>query len=172
MAQRLVRKICQECRVEYSPKQGELKKAGVDWGGRKLYRGKGCPSCSGSGYSGRVGIFEVMSVNGKIRNLIANDAPERELVRVASEAGMVPLHLDGLKKVSSGLTTLEELTRVVYMSKEDLHGDCPSCGQPLPASAAECPHCGERTERRVCPSCSKERRPEWIACPYCAVRFD
>jgi type IV pilus assembly protein PilB len=171
VAQRLVRKICAECRVEYSPKQGELKKAGVNWSGRKLYRGEGCPSCSGSGYSGRVGIFEVLPVNGKIKNLIALDAPERELIKAASEAGMTPLHLDGLKKVSSGLTTLEELTRVIYMSKDDPLRDCPSCGNPVAADAGQCQHCGARMSS-VCPSCSKERRPEWIACPYCAVKFE
>ncbi|MBI5588374.1 MAG: Flp pilus assembly complex ATPase component TadA, partial [Deltaproteobacteria bacterium] len=171
VAQRLVRKICEGCRAEYAPGQDELKKAGVKWSGKKLYRGEGCQACSGSGYSGRIGIFEVLPVNGKIKNLIANDAPERELIKAASEAGMTPIHIDGLKKVASGLTTLEELTRVIYLSKDDSHRECASCGKPVVADTEYCPECGSRVTN-ICPSCERQRQPEWIACPYCALRFD
>ncbi|MBI5644018.1 MAG: Flp pilus assembly complex ATPase component TadA [Deltaproteobacteria bacterium] len=174
VAQRLVRTICLNCKEEYTTGHDELNKAGVKWPpGKKLYRGAGCGGCGGTGYSGRTGIYEVFRVNTKIRGLISADAPESEIRNAAKEAGMVPIHVDGMKKVAGGVTTLEELTRVIYLSREEdvnREGVCPSCLKPFPHGSGACPHCGQVFSNK-CHSCGKSRMPEWIACPFCTSRF-
>lgn len=174
VAQRLVRVICQNCKEEYAPSLDEIKRAGIRWSGKnRLYRGLGCKDCGGSGYSGRTGIFEVLPVNNRIKGLINADAPEQEILKAAVEAGMTPLHLDGLKKVAAGITSLDELTRVIYLSKEDEARErvCPSCLKGMPAGSEACPHCGALV-KKDCPSCGKARSQDWIICPYCAERFE
>lgn len=173
LAQRLVRKICNYCKESYTPGEEELRKAGLKWtGNNKLYRGAGCKHCSGSGYSGRTGIYEVLSVNARMRTLIASDAPEQEIMHVALEAGLRPIHVDGLKKVAEGITTIEELTRVIYHSREEEEpmGVCPACKKSVPAGAESCPHCDEFIVRE-CRSCGKLREPAWVACPFCGAGF-
>lgn len=174
VAQRLVRRICPSCKEPYEPKPEELKRAGVKLNnGTKLYRGAGCKSCSNTGYSGRTGVFEILTVNSRMKSLIAADAPEQELLKAATEAGMTPLHLDGIKKVTSGVTTLEELTRVIYLSKDDeqREGVCPSCHKPVFADSEFCPHCNAFISKS-CIACGKARQPEWVVCPFCAARFE
>ena len=172
LAQRLVRKICGHCKEAYDPSEGELKKGGVSWSGKKLYRGAGCKSCSGSGYSGRVGIFEVLIVNQKVKNLIGSDAAEQDIFRAAVDAGMTPMHMDGLKKVAAGITTLEELTRVIYLGKEkeDDGARCAVCFESLPEGAPKCPVCGA-AHAYSCPSCSKESQQGWKVCPWCSQKL-
>ncbi len=174
VALRLVRKICNNCRQPYTPTPEEFNKLGVSSHGRReLFKGAGCTACNGSGYSGRTGIFEVMVMNNKIKGLIAADAPENQIFKAAVEGGMTPLHIDGLKKVASGVTTLEELTRVIYLSKAEApseEGVCLACLKPVSTSAGPCPHCGHQISKD-CPSCKKPRKEEWITCPYCAARF-
>ena len=167
VAQRLVRTICAQCKEAYDPSEDELKKGGVKWSGRKLYRGAGCKSCSGTGYSGRVGIFEVLTVNQKVKSLISSDASEQDIFRAAVDAGMTPMHMDGLKKVAAGITTLEELTRVIYLGKADDAAKCPVCSESLPPGAPQCPNCGA-VSLKNCPSCGKESQSGWKVCPWCA----
>lgn len=174
VAQRLLRKICPQCKEAYTPTADELKRMGMSASDSiQLYRGRGCKSCNGIGYAGRVGIFEVLVINNKIRDMIATDASEQDLNRAAAEAGMTSLLMDGLKKVIDGTTTLEELSRVVYLSREDkgYEGVCPSCLQPITPDSEECPHCGS-TGPETCLSCGKARQPSWIICPYCATIFE
>jgi len=174
VAQRLVRKICPQCKEAYPPTSDELKKLGImKLEDQKLYRGQGCKSCNGSGFTGRVGIFEVLIVNNKLRDLIASDAPEQDLGKAVAEAGMTSMQVDGLRKVAAGITTFEELNRVVYLFKEDREpaGVCPSCFQPLADGSEVCPHC-ERLIKKTCPSCGKARQPDWIICPFCAALFE
>ncbi|MBW7957491.1 MAG: Flp pilus assembly complex ATPase component TadA [Deltaproteobacteria bacterium] len=149
VAQRLVRVICKGCREEYTPTGQEIRKAGLKWSGKKLYRGAGCNLCADTGYSGRTGIFEIISVNSTIKNLIAAEAPEREVVAAALEEGMTPMHMDGLKKVASGITTLEELARVIYMGKEAV---CPACLKTVPAGTDKCLECESDEKAALCPS--------------------
>lgn len=167
VAQRLVRKICAYCKEAYDPSEDELKKGGVKWSGRKLYRGAGCKACSGTGYSGRMGIFEVLTVNQKVKSLISMDASEQDIFRVAVDAGMTPMHMDGLKKVAAGMTTLEELTRVIYIGKGEEAAKCPVCSESLPEGAQKCPGCGAAFPKN-CPSCGKESHAGWKVCPWCA----
>jgi type II secretory ATPase GspE/PulE/Tfp pilus assembly ATPase PilB-like protein len=117
MAQRLLRKICNNCITKYSPAESIVKKLSKDLGvsleGQKYYKGQGCEECNHKGYRGRIGIYEVMDVTEKLRNLITQRATSEELQKEAVNEGMITMLQDGLDKVSSGLTTIEEVIRVV-----------------------------------------------------------
>lgn len=120
IAQRLVRKICTSCIVKYNPDDSIRKKLSkdlnVDLTHQKFYKGQGCDKCNKKGYTGRIGIYEVLPVTEKIRQLIMQRATSDEIQKLAIEEGMVPMLQDGLDKVSSGLTTIEEVIRVVRES--------------------------------------------------------
>lgn len=110
-AQRLVRKICPRCAKEYKPDENSLKKLGLSHQ-IKYYKGTGCDFCNGTGYSGRVGLFEVLVVSKNIRRLIAKQASEDEILKAAKDEGMKTLLEDGLMKVTEGITTVDEIMRV------------------------------------------------------------
>jgi type IV pilus assembly protein PilB len=121
LAQRLVRKLCPECKSPYPvDPQGDpglvevLNKYSPDWNSPiTLYRGKGCKHCKQSGYWGRMGIFEFFQVDERMKRLIAEKAPTQQARDAAKEnLGMVSLREDGLYKVLKGMTTLEEVNRV------------------------------------------------------------
>ena len=114
MAQRLVRAICDKCREEYTPTERELKMLGAiskNVSAGKMFKGKGCPNCSQSGCKGRKGIFEIFQIDDSIQRLIFDHSPATVLRARARELGMRTLREDGLLKVSSGMTTLEEVLR-------------------------------------------------------------
>ncbi|OGI67662.1 hypothetical protein A3A05_00655 [Candidatus Nomurabacteria bacterium RIFCSPLOWO2_01_FULL_41_12] len=122
IAQRLVRKICLSCVESYKPteKTIHLIKEQIKFSGKEiddipetLYRGRGCKVCGNSGFFGLIGIFEVFVVTEEIRELIINDAPVSELRKKAIENGMITMFKDGLDKVEKGVTTIEEIMRVV-----------------------------------------------------------
>jgi type II secretory ATPase GspE/PulE/Tfp pilus assembly ATPase PilB-like protein len=124
LAQRLVRSICLECiySVEPSPEivkaiETQLKELGVS-GTYKIpkliYAGKGCPACGGTGYRGRIGIFEILNVTEEIRKIIiSSDFSLDNLKKVGRQEGMISMFEDGLRKVERGITTVEELLRVI-----------------------------------------------------------
>ncbi len=113
LAQRLVRQICSECKREVAP-EGELKEflemQGVPI--EKLTEGAGCDRCRNTGYSGRVGIYEMLVVDDQIRDSIARNPNVAEFRRLCLERGMTTLRADGWRKVAAGLTTVEEIRRV------------------------------------------------------------
>ena len=114
-AQRLVRVLCPECKEVYAPEPEALRGAGMDPAqiqGKKVYRGKGCPACAGTGYRGRTAIYEILRVSETIRQLIMKKADSSTVARKALEEGMKGLHEDGVGKVLAGITTLEEIVRV------------------------------------------------------------
>jgi general secretion pathway protein E len=114
-AQRLVRVLCPECKEEYSPEPEALRDVGMDPGriqGKKVYRGKGCPACAGTGYRGRTAIYEILRVSESIRQLTMKKADSATIGRKAMEEGMKGLREGGVEKVLAGITTLEELVRV------------------------------------------------------------
>ena len=115
MAQRLVRCICAECKEERKPTERELKMLGEasasSLAGATLWRGRGCPRCSLTGYKGRKGIFEIFGMTDAIQRMIFDQRPANELRIAAREAGMRTLREDGLLKVASGMTSLEEVLR-------------------------------------------------------------
>jgi len=113
-AQRLLRKICSECKAETTYNEEFLNSAKVplDWAGKTtFYKGEGCDSCGGTGYKGRQGLYEVLLVNSAIRKAIMAGLGTDELREVALDNGMLTLRMDGLKKVERGATTLEEVIK-------------------------------------------------------------
>lgn len=115
LAQRLVRKICPHCITAYKPVQQELSRVGLTKSKLKkesLYKGKGCEKCLNTGYSGRIGIFELMTMTDSIRKLIMSGADASTIKDIAIKEGMKTLLQDGIDKAVKGLTTLEEVFRV------------------------------------------------------------
>jgi general secretion pathway protein E len=113
LAQRLVRRVCQSCRVPDTPSAADLSALGVEAPpGLSLWRGKGCPECRGTGYRGRSGIYELFTLTEDARSLILRRASGRDIRRLAIEAGMVTLRVDGWLRACEGVTTVEEILRV------------------------------------------------------------
>jgi type IV pilus assembly protein PilB len=113
-AQRLTRRICQQCMVEEKVRHQVLVDAGFapeEAKSLKVYRGEGCPACNNRGYKGRVGLYEVLEVTDELRELILVGASALELRRKAVEQGMITLRRSGLLKVAEGVTTMEEVIR-------------------------------------------------------------
>jgi len=107
VGQRLLRKICDDCRESFMPPPAVLQTIGVNEV-LPLYRGKGCPSCRGTGYRGRTGVFETLVVDDEIRALIVNKAPTETLKKKAIEHGMREMRDDAIRKALMCITTLEE----------------------------------------------------------------
>jgi type IV pilus assembly protein PilB len=120
LAQRLGRRICAECKEEYKVKASELRRFGFkpQSGDENeeitLARGRGCDRCRHTGYKGRIGIFEMMVVNDEIAELIVRRAPLADLREAAKANGMLMLREDGLRKVLQGITTPDEVMRIVF----------------------------------------------------------
>lgn len=118
VAQRLVRLLCTKCRVPYVPDLAFLKKSGLDsvkLSGVEVYKAEGCPDCFGTGYKGRIGIFEIMEMNDEIRACLVRTPAANAIREVAIQTGMETLLDDGLKKVKAGLTSIEEILRVTVV---------------------------------------------------------
>jgi type IV pilus assembly protein PilB len=118
MAQRLGRKVCQKCKVPYQVRAGELRRFGLKREDPDepvtLYKGEGCEVCKFTGYKGRIGIYELMRINDEIRELVVRRSPLADLREAAKANGMHELREDGLDKVLAGVTTPEEVMRVVF----------------------------------------------------------
>ena len=137
IAQRLVRKLCQECKTEYHLNEKEVKALARDmkvdsimeylkkseqikrlvkpdskWIDLKFYRPKGCDQCSNEGYHGRLGIYEVLDVEDNIKKIITQEAPSNEIEKMAKENGMALMVEDGFMKAIQGITSIEEILRV------------------------------------------------------------
>ena len=117
VAQRLARCLCERCRQPFEPEPQELLEVGFpEWripDVKEVYRPGGCAFCSNTGYRGRVGLFEVMPITEEIERLTVEQASSEDIRRVAIEQGMLTLRDDGLEKVISGRTSIEEIARVV-----------------------------------------------------------
>ena len=169
VAQRLVRRLCVHCRRQYTPPADillSLNLADADASTSPLYQAVGCDQCNHTGYRGRIGLFEVMSVTDKIRRLISSRAQEDQIRQAALTSGMVSLGEDGLAKVKSGITTAEELIRVITKVRET-RALCPGCGSAVGVDFNACPFCGKRLVGG-CPHCGRALQPGWNFCPYCA----
>jgi type IV pilus assembly protein PilB len=114
-AQRLIRRVCAGCKIELTDVPSktliEIGFAPETVGTFKLYKGRGCGTCNGTGYKGRVGLYEVMEISEGIRDLIMVGATAVEIKRKALEEGMLTLRMSGLEKIKSGVTTIEEVLR-------------------------------------------------------------
>jgi type IV pilus assembly protein PilB len=119
LAQRLARKLCTHCCEAYQPTAAELneirmspdRQGALD--GTVFYRKKGCPRCNHTGYRGRVGVFQFLRMSEEIAALAVQHASRDDIAKAAAENGMRSMWDDGLEKVASGLTSIEELARIL-----------------------------------------------------------
>ncbi|MBI5056244.1 MAG: type IV-A pilus assembly ATPase PilB [Nitrospirae bacterium] len=117
LAQRLCRKVCNNCREEEAIPESVLINAGIpkdEIGTFKCYKGKGCPTCNGTGYKGRIALYEVMPIKDEMKELIIKSATALDLKREAVRQGMKSLRMSGLSKLREGLTSIEEVLRVTF----------------------------------------------------------
>ncbi|MEB3226825.1 MAG: GspE/PulE family protein, partial [Synechocystis sp.] len=168
LAQRLMRKVCTECRVAYNPSKEELSRFGFSVAGEDAFtiykantlspeeiqaaRQKGtlCQKCKGGGYKGRVGVYEVMRNSEKIAELINQGATTDRIKDQAVQEGMVTLLAYSLNLVQEGFTTLEEVERVTFTD-----------------TGLEAELRAKRKSALTCQVCQAELQQEWIDCPYC-----
>jgi type IV pilus assembly protein PilB len=114
LGQRLIRKICPNCKTAYEPNEATLTQLGLsphEIGDKSFYYGKGCDSCNQTGYRGRKGIYELLDITDPIRELINQRAPSVVLKQKAIELGMTTLRQDGLRCIFDGETTIEEILK-------------------------------------------------------------
>ncbi|MDI6771835.1 MAG: type II secretion system ATPase GspE [bacterium] len=119
LAQRLARTICPRCKVAYSPPAEALGRLGADARvdpGVVFYRGQGCDHCRGNGYRGRIGVYELLVISDTVRSMIVQRASSTEIKAQAIREGMRTLRDDGLEKVMAGVSTIDEILRVVYVA--------------------------------------------------------
>jgi type IV pilus assembly protein PilB len=161
VSQRLVRRVCPDCRQAYHPSEQELGRFGLFAGNERnitffkanRHQGDGaavCPTCQGLGYRGRVGVYEVLRINETLATAIAQQASTDRLRKLAIEAGMKTLLGYGLDLVRQGLTTLEEIERMI-----------------LTDSSLESERRAKALHTITCSGCGAGMRDEWLECPYC-----
>ncbi|MEL7330813.1 MAG: GspE/PulE family protein [Cyanobacteria bacterium J06560_2] len=168
LAQRLVRRVCGECKVAYQPTPEELARFGLSSSGDSditLYKankvpadeisalkesGQLCGKCGGGGYKGRVGVYEVMRVTERLQEYITAGAPSDQIKEIAVEEGMNTLLAYSLNLVKEGHTTLEEVERVTFTDK-----------------GLEAEIKAKRKSVLSCSNCSAALNHEWLDCPYC-----
>ncbi len=114
IAQRLLRRICNDCKEEYEPEPEKLEILGIDPDevkekGLKFYRGRGCPTCGGTGYKGRIAVFEVMPITRELQKLIIEGASALEIEEVASQQGMTTLRQEAIARMFEGITTIDQV---------------------------------------------------------------
>ena len=122
LAQRLVRTICPKCKTKNSPSEEIIKQVGLtaeQVEGANFMRGKGCSSCNKTGYRGRIGIYELMMIDSKVRRMIFDGSSTQVIREHVTAAGMTTLFGDGVKKVLEGVTTFEEVYRVAKKTEQD-----------------------------------------------------
>jgi type IV pilus assembly protein PilB len=111
VAQRLVRRICADCKQEHQYTDVEMKAFGISQDEGPFFKGTGCDTCNGTGYKGRQGLYEVMALSSPLRRGILKGASTEELSEIAVKEGMLTLRMDGMVKAKKGITTLEEIVK-------------------------------------------------------------
>jgi len=169
VAQRLMRRVCSECRIPYTPTPEELARFGLSASkgvNLTLYKANKltpeqlqaakasgqpvCSKCGGVGYKGRCGVYEIMRVTERLQTLITEGAPTERIKEVAVEEGMKTLLAYSLNLVKEGVTTLEEVERVTFTD-----------------TGLEAELKAKRKSSLTCRTCGAEAQPEWLECPYC-----
>jgi type IV pilus assembly protein PilB len=169
VAQRLLRTICQHCKESYVPPQHQLDELSLKADGEQFWRGRGCAECGQTGYTGRIGIYELLRFTPTIRELIARRASEPEIRRASAAAsGTSSLLEEALAKVREGVTTVEEVLRVLELKQEDVSILCPGCKKTIKREFVSCPYCSLEL-KCTCRSCDQQLDPEWQICPYCST---
>lgn len=174
VAQRLVRRICPECKAEYVPGIEELGRIGIHSRQDPAfvgYKGAGCETCKHTGYYGQIGIYEMFVLNERLREEIAKRPEKPVLRRLAIETGMKTMLQDGIEKIRRGLTTIEEVARVCELEPAELGKitHCPGCGKIIAETDNLCPFC-HYLMHETCKQCGAKLNKEWLLCPYCGAR--
>ncbi|HYH00915.1 MAG TPA: ATPase, T2SS/T4P/T4SS family [Terriglobales bacterium] len=164
VAQRLLRRTCESCREMYRPSRSDLQRLNMEKAKFPFWRGVGCEKCGHTGYEGRFAIYEVLRMTPRLRELIVAKASEAEIRKAAVASGTRLLVDQAITKIQSGLTTVEEVLRVVQVELDCSR--CPGCGCGIEAEFVVCPSCSYEL-KRTCHSCRQELKLEWKTCPYC-----
>ncbi len=170
IAQRLVRKPCDNCKAPYVPDEDTLTLLGLrasDLQHDTPMRGEGCPECGGTGYRGRTAVYEVLSVDSVMRQVLMRDANESAIATQARAAGMQTLRASALTKARRGETTFEEAMRVTHSDDHGGTGACPVCASKVEEGMVICPYCTATLDRGHCQNCSRPLESDWRVCPYC-----
>jgi len=172
IAQRLVRTICPHCKEKAMPDPATLMTLRIPpeaLTNVQFYAGKGCAQCEKTGYLGRMAIMEILDPTARMREMISAELTEQDLRLAALAAKMTTLGEDGLNKAKAGLTTLEELLRVIEVSSKT-ESICPTCTRIVQYDFMACPYC-ETIITRNCIGCKRSLHLEWKTCPYCGTRI-
>lgn len=169
IAQRLVKRLCPNCRIQYEPEKNILDYVGFPYKpGEKvlLYRANpdGCAECN-KGYKGRMGVYEILQFNDEIRDIVNRNGNKAMIRFAAKQAGMVPLKDYSLKLVKDGYSTLDEVLRVT-MTDEGEETLCPNCRNPIGDEFIKCPFC-QVDLKKLCPACHRVVEDSWLSCPTC-----
>ena len=166
VAQRLVRVTCEACRRSYHPDPRALQRLGWSDPQFKFTRGKGCNACHGSGFRGRVGIYEFLRMTPAVRQAVNQRAPELVIRKAAEQGGMVMLLEAARHKVREGKTTPEEIMRVIqWVDEGQVPG--PQCGKPVSPETRQCKYCDSKLNR-ACTTCGRNLDPACEICPHCS----
>ena len=171
IAQRLVRTICPNCKQETTPSPSAMMTLKIQpeaLANVKFYAGKGCQQCGGTGYYGRMAVVEVLDPTARIREMIGAEASEQELRLAALAVNMTSIGEDGLNKAKAGLTTVEELLRVIEVASK-IESICPTCASNVQYDFHVCPFCGTLLNQN-CESCRRPLQLDWNICPFCGTR--
>lgn len=168
VAQRLVREVCKYCKTMAIPDNKILELLKIPEGTvRETVVGKGCNRCNNTGYHGRTGIFEIFVMNEEFRHIISSNYKESEILKLAKTGGMKTLIEIGIEKVNLGITTLEELIRVVGPPSL-LERECEQCGILFNINFLFCPYCGSH-RIDICKNCKMPLEEKWQVCPSCGT---
>jgi type IV pilus assembly protein PilB len=167
IAQRLVRRLCGKCAEPEAADPALLAQFPVlRDAAANPRRGRGCSACRQTGFDGRVGVYETLALSPTIAKLIESGGGESTIRQRARQEGMRLLLEDAEAKLRDGMTTLDEVARVVQVGEGVLR--CHKCGHDVEEEFAVCPKCSVRLRSR-CIGCTKSLNPEWATCPYCGI---
>ena len=172
IAQRLVRRICTRCRTDHTPTDREIAQLHLSPRDLELLTfktGAGCNYCNHSGYRGRIGLFEVLPIDARVRDLLLSGASTSEVHKAARQSGMRSLREEGLARAADGVTSLEELLRVAPHDAEADDGTCPVCAHVVQPEFAVCPWCGTQLGLPTCATCTRTLEHGWRVCPDCGT---
>ncbi len=167
LAQRLARRLCPDCAERRPAREGELRAAGLPDRPTTLFVPGGCRRCDGTGYRGRIGIFELLPVTPRIRRMLLRGGEAASLRAAARAEGMHTMAEDAWAKVCAGWTTLAEV-RPLMASLAAEAPACPACAAPIRSAFRACPACGRKLQEAC--ACGARLEAAWGWCPRCAAR--
>ena len=165
VAQRLARRTCNRCRESYTPSDRVLRRLMWDDKDFAFQKGRGCRDCLETGYKGRIGVYEILKMTMPVRTAISRKATEADIIKAASMSGYMSLLEDARNKIRAGVTTPEEVLRVIQLKDEE-ENTCPRCSRPISGVDGVCRFCNENS-RSACVGCGSEVSPPWQFCPRC-----